>query len=110
MSVRSEKLYQGALPNPGGSVYVAPAGFRVIVKSILIRNQDSAASVIIFGPKPSGGSNIYTFCAVVPANNAAGSGVMYQPWAVLDPGDELFMGAGNNNVRTWVSGTLLQLP
>jgi hypothetical protein len=107
VTVRSTQLgvYHSTAPVTP-SLFTCPTGWRTIVKSAYIDNQnaDSLHYTLIFGSQKAG-VGITLVTGVLNTNTQAG----WNGWLVMDPGDTLSAYLQDSSMAIVVSGTLLLL-
>jgi hypothetical protein len=89
-----------------GNVYVTPTGHRTIVKSIYLANSGANSPNIIVGLFSVGfNSGTWLFHDQVLPNTLA----RWDGWAMLDPGDPIFVISDAAGAWIWISGSELIL-
>jgi hypothetical protein len=110
VTVRSSLLGTANVSDSSAHVlYTVPAGYRTIVKSIIVKGGATAASRAAFRLLRSG-TALANFSAFMSAINTSGDTVFLLPWLVMNAGDSLdvtFSAAAGGWVA--VSGTELLL-
>lgn len=107
MTVHSTQLAVGSVANATETtIYTAPSGKRVIVKSITILSAQSAAvAVAIVIIKGGGGSGtLHAYCTAFGTN---GDTAILSPWIVLNAGDSVAVIFGSSGGWYTASGAEL---
>lgn len=100
-----KQLYKGTITSTGAGVvmYVVPAGFRVVVRSIVFRNNASVSNVV----RVSVLGTVQVFTTTLGAVGTTTASYEWRPWLVLEPDDDIRMNVGNSGgVGVVVSGSL----
>jgi hypothetical protein len=110
-AVRSNLLFGGALLDASAhSIYTTPSGYRTLVKSVVVRNQATAAQVVTLSVL-TGATLVGILGFNLSARGSAGDTSNLAPWIVLPPGYSLTAQSANASGAYWlVSGAELQLP
>lgn len=107
MAVHSTQLaLRQALGTAGADVYTCPTGKRAIVKSILIRNTNVAASNCFVNVVAAGGTTA-AFNFHLALTGADGDTINVATWIVLNAGDKLHVVPAKANVDLVISGAEL---
>ena len=105
VSPRSQILIADRVTTGGSTgIFTAPANMIVLVKSALVYNGGSAAANVTLVAEMPSGNVVY-----VPISSAlaAGTGIMWQGWFVLNPGYSVFVSSNQLPFNAWVSGAVL---
>ena len=89
-------------------LYTVPAGYRTILKSIVIHNNAAAAQQPYVGSKHSG-TYVWEARVALTANGTVGDTAYIAPWIVLNPGDTLQVVPGAASINIVLSGAELKL-
>lgn len=109
MTVHSDRLAAvSSLDTTGRTIYTAPAGTRVIVKSVIVWNHAATPTLVTLTFQEGGVS--YVSMEFLPAaKGAAGSTIFQECWFVLRAGDDLYAVAAASYTEMLVSGSVLTL-
>lgn len=109
-TIRSARLAAGSFNTSGShSIYQAPVGNVVIVKSVLVRNGGgSNMTYWVWGRVNHAGTTFGWFGKPTATPLGAGLADPWAGWWVLEPGDDMGVQLDQNlELDYWVSGTLL---
>lgn len=109
MTVHSTQLAAAPAAGAGDTLlYTAPAGTRVIVKSVVLLNGHNA-SQRCYVKGVVGGTAQWFLPAILAASGSAGELAVLAPWIVINAGDELVVNAASSSVAVVISGAVLGL-
>ena len=109
MSVRSKQLGLGTSLGTGThDLYTVPAGYRTIVKSLVLWNRFGTAQRVVVGIL-SGSTLLADFVVVLAATSNAAETNVLQPWIVMEAGQKIQVAPQGGTVDAIVSGAELLL-
>jgi hypothetical protein len=105
VATRSVALSRQRLTIVGDNVhYTVPAGAQAILKGVYGTNWSGAATNITVELRVAGGAPV-AILYTGSVNN--GAPFLWEGWAVLMPGDNIYVAIGAQPVDVWTSGALL---